>query len=161
MFLDISQNSPENTCARVSFLIKLQALGLQLWHRRLLKKRLWHRRFHVNFAKYLRTPFLQNTSGWLHLEYQILHMIYPKFIFWDSSWETFVLKTSFVFVFRRRLDQNEYVRLTYSSSEDVLVKTNIFVLAIRLQDVFKTSSKCLQGVLQRCLQDVFKTYHES
>ena len=29
----------------------------------LLKKRLWHRCFLVNFAKSLRTPFLQNTSG--------------------------------------------------------------------------------------------------
>ena len=27
VFLEISQNSQENTCARVSFLIKLQALG--------------------------------------------------------------------------------------------------------------------------------------
>ena len=27
----------------------------------LFKKRLWHRRFRVNFAKFLRTPFLQNT----------------------------------------------------------------------------------------------------
>ena len=43
-----------------------------------------------------------------------------------------VLKTSFVFVFRRRLDQDEYVRLSPTSSEDVLVKTNIFVLAISL-----------------------------
>ena len=31
VFLEISQNSQENTCARVSFLIKLQALGLQLY----------------------------------------------------------------------------------------------------------------------------------
>ena len=44
----------ENTCARVSFLIKLRAA--------LLKKRLWHRCFPVNFAKFLRTPFSQNTS---------------------------------------------------------------------------------------------------
>ena len=29
----------------------------------LLKKRLWHWCFPVNFAKYLRTPFWQNTSG--------------------------------------------------------------------------------------------------
>ena len=29
----------------------------------LLKKRLWRRCFPVNFAKFLRTPFLQNTSG--------------------------------------------------------------------------------------------------
>ena len=27
LFLEISQNSQENTCARVSFLIKLQAVG--------------------------------------------------------------------------------------------------------------------------------------
>ena len=30
-FLEISQNSQENTCARDSFLIKLQALSLQLY----------------------------------------------------------------------------------------------------------------------------------
>ena len=29
----------------------------------LLKKRLFHRCFPVNFAKFLRTPFLQNTSS--------------------------------------------------------------------------------------------------
>ena len=28
-----------------------------------IKKKLWHRCFSVNFAKILRTPFLQNTSG--------------------------------------------------------------------------------------------------
>ena len=33
----------------------------------LLKKRLWHRCFPVNFAKFLRTSFLQNTSGRLLL----------------------------------------------------------------------------------------------
>ena len=34
MFLEISQNSQENPCARVSFLIKLQASGLQLYYKR-------------------------------------------------------------------------------------------------------------------------------
>ena len=43
----------------VSFLKKLQALGLIF----LLKMGLWHKCFPVNFAKLLRTPFLQNTSG--------------------------------------------------------------------------------------------------
>ena len=38
VFLIISQNSQENTCARVS----------------LLKNKLWHRYFPVNFAKFLR-----------------------------------------------------------------------------------------------------------
>ena len=55
MFWEISLNSQENTCARVSFLVKLQAS--------LSKKKLWHRCFPVNLAKLLRTPFLQNTSG--------------------------------------------------------------------------------------------------
>ena len=32
-----------------------------------IKKRLWHRCFPVNFVKFLKTPFLQNTSGWLLL----------------------------------------------------------------------------------------------
>ena len=31
VFLQISQNSQENTCARVSFLIKLQAWDLQIY----------------------------------------------------------------------------------------------------------------------------------
>ena len=34
----------------------------------LLKKRLWHMFFLVNFAKFLRTTFLQNTSGRLLLK---------------------------------------------------------------------------------------------
>ena len=34
----------------------------------LLKKRLWRRCFPVNFAKFVRTPFLQNTSGRLLLQ---------------------------------------------------------------------------------------------
>ena len=32
-------------------------------HGSLLKKRLWHRCFPINFAKFLRIPFLRNTSG--------------------------------------------------------------------------------------------------
>ena len=44
VFLEISQNSQENTCARVSFLIKLQAWAIP-----------------VNFAKFLRTPFFYRT----------------------------------------------------------------------------------------------------
>ena len=31
--LEMSQNSQENTCARVSFIIKLQVLGLQLYQK--------------------------------------------------------------------------------------------------------------------------------
>ena len=41
--------------------------GKHLYQSLLLKKRLWHRCFPVNFAKFLKTLFLQNTSGRLLL----------------------------------------------------------------------------------------------
>ena len=46
-------------------LIKIDLLykKKRLWPVTLLKKSLWHRCFPVNFAKFLRTKFLQNTSG--------------------------------------------------------------------------------------------------
>ena len=43
VLLEISQNSQENTSARVFFL---------------LGKETWHMCFHVNFVKFLRTPFI-------------------------------------------------------------------------------------------------------
>ena len=48
MFLKILQDSQENTCARVSFLIKLQASVSQS---------------PVNFAKLLRTPLYKTPTG--------------------------------------------------------------------------------------------------
>ena len=54
--LKISQNSKENTW--VSFLMKLYAEACNV-----IKKRDWHRCFPANFAKFLKSPFLQNTSG--------------------------------------------------------------------------------------------------
>ena len=53
VFLIISQKRQENTCARASFLRAATSL----------KKKLWHRYFSVNFVKFLRTSFLENTSG--------------------------------------------------------------------------------------------------
>ena len=51
VFLEISQNSQENTCARVSFLTKSATL---------LKKRLWHTSFPVTYANFLSTPALDD-----------------------------------------------------------------------------------------------------
>ena len=59
LFLEISQNSQENTCARVSFLIKLQAPAT------LFQRRLWHRCFSMNFAKFLGTPLFTEHLRWL------------------------------------------------------------------------------------------------
>ena len=53
VLLKILPNSQENTCTR-DFLPGPATL---------LKKSLWHRCFPVNFAKFLRAPFLCNTSG--------------------------------------------------------------------------------------------------
>ena len=55
----------------------------------------------------------------------------------------------------RRLDQEEHIHYTHTSLEDVFIKTNIFVLAIRLQDVFKTSC---QDIFKMSCQDVFKMF---
>ena len=66
VLLKISQNSQENTCARVSFLITLLK-------RDFIKKRPWNRWFPVNFVKFLRSPFLQNKSGRLLLSVDITH----------------------------------------------------------------------------------------
>ena len=52
----------------------------------------------------------------------------------------------------RRLDQDEYVRLSLTSSKDVFRTSSR-----HLQDVFKTSSRCFVKASSRNLQDVFKT----
>ena len=56
VFFEISQNSQENTCARASFSIKLQASGFIFKKTILLKNSLWHRCFPLNFVKFLGTP---------------------------------------------------------------------------------------------------------
>ena len=110
--------------------------------------------------------------------FSIFHQTY---ILMKTSWRRLedVFRLRLQKTYSRRLDQDEYIRLSHTSSEDVLVKTNIFFLTMRLQSVFKTSSRglqdvfktsCknvfktssrrLQDVLQRYLQDVFKTYHQ-
>ena len=60
VFLEILENSQENTCARVSFVIKLKAEACNF-----IKKRIWHSCFPVNFEKLLRTPFLAEHLWWL------------------------------------------------------------------------------------------------
>ena len=60
LFLKISQNLQENICARVSFLIKLQASIL-------LKKRLRHRCYSVNLAKFLITAVSKNILFYMNI----------------------------------------------------------------------------------------------
>ena len=89
VFLEISKNSQENTRARVSFLIKLQEtpaqvsflIKLQAQPATLSKKSLWHRCFPVNFANFLRAPYLKNTSGrLLFTNYSSAAILFPGLI---------------------------------------------------------------------------------
>ena len=57
VFLEISQNSQENTCARLSFLIKLHAEACNSGTGV----------FPLNFVQFLRTPFLTAHLQWLLL----------------------------------------------------------------------------------------------
>ena len=91
----------------------------------------WYRSF-TNFA----------TNIVIRIDYSedmLLEKI-PAYIPLDED----VLEASIVFVCRRRI-------------QDALVKTNIFVMAILLQDVFKTFSRRFSKKSSRRFQDVFKT----
>ena len=112
-------------------------------------------------------PRWELTTTTTMLPYIVKIEIYPAKFRLDED----VLKTSFVFVFRRRLktssrrlDQDEYVHLNLSlqKTSSRRLGQNQYIHLVhtssrRLQDVFKTSSRHLQDVLPRCLQDVFKT----
>ena len=65
MFLRISQNSPEKTCVRVSFLIKLYAVGLQPY-----KKEIPVHMFSSEYWKKIQTNvFTEHLRGRLLLNY--------------------------------------------------------------------------------------------
>ena len=64
LFLELSQNSQEKTPVSESFFNKVASLRTAT----LFKKRLWHRCFPVNFAIFLRTPFLTEQLRWLLLK---------------------------------------------------------------------------------------------
>ena len=80
MFLEISQNSQENTCARVYFLIKLQSPAPAT-----LLQRGSNVDASVNFAKLLRTPFstehlfLQNTFNGCFSKFYVFFVITLNF----------------------------------------------------------------------------------
>ena len=88
VFLEISQNSQENTCARIFF-------------NKVEKKRLQHRCFLANFTKFLRTPFLQNTSGGCWNVMDLLPFDYIRI--W--SFFGFCLRFSIKYFFSKRCDQ--------------------------------------------------------
>ena len=89
--MEISQNSQEITCDRVSFLIKLQTL---------LKKRPWYKCFPVNFMHFLRTHFFTE-----HLRWLLLYMDNPErntqghFLTWAKVLPKYILRFFHFFFF--------------------------------------------------------------
>ena len=92
------------------------------------KKRLWHKYFPVNFAKFLRTPLLQNTSGWLLLtkihDPNRRKMRLPCFeLRWllngmNMSWHFVFSFLFFLFrknVIREQLDEDDFRRCVFFS----------------------------------------------
>ena len=70
------------TCARDSFLIKLQALGCSFI---LLKKRPWYRFFPVNFAKFLRISFFTERLWWPLLSKYIVCLKFHFSLHWKRT----------------------------------------------------------------------------
>ena len=68
-----------------SIFLSFLAWNRSLMPATLLKKRLWHRCFPVNFAKFLRTPFLQKTFGgwfwWYELTLAVIYMYIYIYIY--------------------------------------------------------------------------------
>ena len=79
MFLGISQNSQENTCARVFFLIKLQPKG--------------DSGTGVNFVKLLKTLFFIEQFWWLLLQCPFFHLILTDEV--DVTGKLTYIKSSF------------------------------------------------------------------
>ena len=109
--------------------------------------------------------FCQSWCSKCKLEFGSRWMLIERKSFWavrikkhSSCWRRLVASSSedVCKTSSRHLDQGEYIGVSYTSSEDVLIKTNIFVLAMRFQDVLKTSARRLAKTSSRRYQDIFK-----
>ena len=126
-----------------------------------------------NYVVTMQSLSLQISHLFLARSSLTCRQLYPANIHLDED----VLKTSFVFVFRRRLDQDEYVRLSLTSSEDVFKTSSRrlgqdqyirfgYTSSRRLQDVFKTSSRPTNvcwvecGFILKCVCYTIRTYSQ-
>ena len=110
VFLEISQNSQENICTRVSFLIKLQASDPAT----LLKKRLWHRCFPVSFLKFLRTPFFIKHLWQLLLKHNVTMQTTAEFA---SNWTANIKASEYPFKQSRIMFKNINVLLSEAAAQ--------------------------------------------
>ena len=116
----------------------------------LLKKSLWHRCFLVNFVKYLRTPFLQNTSRRLLLNIFSCRFVSAKKMFWtilqnsqetalsfwikSMAWNLQLFKKIFAHVYFWELSKSfkstylEYLRAAASEIWQFLCPSHVYVV---------------------------------
>ena len=84
MFLEISQNLQEKTCARASLLIKLQAWGLQLYERQTLAQL-----FSCEFCEISKNTFFTEhvwATAWLYKLHRSYLIIYFNANLVQTSW---------------------------------------------------------------------------
>ena len=70
----------------------------------------WHRCFPVNFAKFLRTPFLQNTSGRLLLYFIVSFK--NGYLIWEESSKCFIYHVLLCWKLRGTTNRFSWWRLT-------------------------------------------------
>ena len=127
VFLEILQDSQENTCARFSFLLKLKASGLQLYQKRdnFIKKETLAQVFSLNFAKFLRTPFSYRTPPVAASDFRQVIYTYDK-RFWPQG-STFVDSTQISCWARFHLVISDYLPAIIQESlnpfQDLLIST--------------------------------------
>ena len=101
----------------------------------LLKKRLWRKCFSVNFAKFLRTPLLQNMSEWLLLTklhdpnrsklrlpcFELRWLLNGRNMSWHSvfSFLFFLFRNN---VIREKLDENDFRRCYVFFPKSIILK---------------------------------------
>ena len=114
LFLKISQNSQENTCARVSFLAKLQLLGLQL-----IKKETLAQVFSSEFWEISKNTFFKEHLWTTASEYCESDLIRPKAIlkisfdrYWDKTWSECLLTTISSITPDNHYAKSDFIKIT-------------------------------------------------
>ena len=137
MFFECSQNSQENICARISFLIKLS---------------FWHRSFPVNFANILRTTFLQQhlrmtASVFRTMQKKANVISFHKTCGWSVSWFWIYGKVLEQLIFNiifELLKENELPELL------CLHQSGFIPVDTCLLELISITQEMLERITQRC-----------
>ena len=112
MFLEISQRSQENTCARVSFLIKLH------------KKETLAQVFSCEFCGTSKNTFLQNTFGRLLLIFQgFAYFLQPHILRNSSEW--LLPEEHEVFFLMSKIKLSTHIHPSKANNKSIEIKHDI------------------------------------